>query len=163
MTQVNRHFQGEIQRLFSLKTLQSRAVMALNFYPGFNTGVIAFGFGVAAYFAWPVEPAIWLVFGLCALASLVWAVFQHKLWRGVGVVWLVLMLALGAGRSVWHTSAADAPRLPQHERTYRIEGWVSAIEKSGSSERYVVELLAVEHMEVHRLPCLLYTSPSPRD
>ena len=152
MIQVNRHFQGEIQRILSLNTLQSRAVMALNFYPGFNTGVIAFGIGVAAYFAWPHEPAVWVVFVLCAVASGVWAVFQHKLWSGAGAAWLILMVALGAGRSVWHTSATDAPRLPQLERTYRIEGWVSAIEKSGSSERYVVELLVVENMEQRRLP-----------
>ena len=152
MIQVNRHFQGEIQRILSLNTLQSRAVMALNFYPGFNTGVIAFGIGVAAYFAWPHEPAVWVVFVLCAVASGVWAVFQHKLWSGVGAAWLILMVALGAGRSVWHTSATDAPRLPQQERTYRIECWVSAIEKSGSSERYIVELLVVENMEQRRLP-----------
>ena len=152
MTKVNRHFQAEIQRIFSLETLQSRAVIALDFYPGFNTGVIVFGIGVAVYFAWPMEPSIWMVLGVCVASILVWSMFQHKSWGGAGAMWLVVMLTLGVGRSVWHTSAADAPRLPQQERTYRIEGWVSAIEKSGSSERYVVELLAAEHMEAQRLP-----------
>jgi len=152
MTQVNRHFQADVQRNFSLKRLQPHVVTAFNFYPGFNTSVIAFGIGVAVYFAWPTELAVWKAFGLCAVASVVWAVFQHRLWGGTGAVWLIFMLVLGVGRSVWHTSAADAPRLPQQERTYRIEGWVSAIEKSGSSERYVVELLAAENMEAVRLP-----------
>ena len=152
MTQVNRHFQADVQRNFSLKRLQPHVVTAFNFYPGFNTSVIAFGIGVAVYFAWPTELAVWKAFGLCAVASVVWAVFQHRLWGGTGAVWLIFMLVLGVGRSVWHTSAADAPRLPQQERTYRIEGWVSAIEKSGSNERYVVELLAAENMEAVRLP-----------
>ena len=152
MAKVNRHFREGIQQITSLKTWHAFLRAALEFYPGFNTGVIAFAVGVAAYFAWPVEPSVWTVFGLCVLASVVWTVFQHKSWGGVGVAWMILMVALGAGRSVWHSSAADTPRLPQQERTYRIVGWVSAIEKSGSSERYVVELLAVEHMEAHRLP-----------
>ena len=152
MTQVNRHFREGFQQISLLKTLQSPIRAALAFYPGFNAGVIAFAIGIVAYFAWPAEPEISGVLLFCVGASLLWAVFQHKLWPGVGVIWLIFMLALGAGRSIWHTSAADAPRLPQQERTYRIEGWVSAIEKSGKSERYVVELLAAEGLTADRRP-----------
>jgi len=122
------------------------------FYPGFNTTVIAFASGVAAYFAWPTEPDIWLVIGSCGFACAIWIVFQRTLWPGVGAIWLIFMLMLGLGRAAWHTSATDRPRLPQQERTYRIEGWVSAIEKSGKSERFVVELLSMRGMTAERMP-----------
>ena len=152
MAKVNRDFQGGFSQTTPANMLQSRAAAALSFYPGFNTAVIAFAIGIAAYFAWPREPELWLIISLCALVAGAWTIFQHKFWLGVGGVWLILMLMLGLGRAAWHTQAADIPRLPQQERTYQIEGWVSAIEKSGKSERFVVELLSVRGMRVEQMP-----------
>ena len=152
MTKVNREFQGGGLQASAPTTWRDRAFTALYFYPGFNTAVIAFATGIAAYFAWPFEPHTGVIVGVCGVAGAAWAVFQHKLWSGVGVLWLVFMLTLGLGRAVWHTQAADTQRLPQQERTYRIEGWVSAIEKSGNSERFTVELLSVRGMSAEQMP-----------
>lgn len=119
---------------------------------GFNTGVIAFAIGVGVYFGWPREPEMmWVaaaIFGLLLL----WLSGRHLNAAGAGVIWLVLLVGLGMGRAVWHTTSEDAPRLPSAERTYRIEGWVSAIEKSGKSERYVVETHAIRGMSADRKP-----------
>lgn len=152
MAKVNRHFWKGFQHILPLKLRPSKTLSELAIYPGFNSGVIAFAIGIAIYFSWPVEPAVWKVICLCIFAAAPWAIFQHKLWRGAGLFGLLLMMILGVGRSVWHVSAADTPRLPQQERTYRIEGWVSAIEKSGNSERYVVELSSVDRMAEARQP-----------
>ena len=152
MEKVNRNFQGGFVQTAPANLWRERAVAALAFYPGFNTAVIAFAIGIAAYFAWPSEPEVRLIIVLCGLAGGFWFVFQRRLWTGVGLVWLIFMLTLGLGRAVWHTAEADTPRLPQQERTYRIEGWVSAIEKSGNSERFVVELLSVRGMAEGRMP-----------
>jgi len=125
---------------------------AAYFDPGFNIAVIAFAIGIGAYFAWPYEPSMEILLGLSGLAFALWCVCRHFDWGGTGYVWLLSLLLLGFGRSVWHVKASDTPQLPQQERTYRIEGWVSAIEKSGSSERYVIDLISVENMRRESMP-----------
>ena len=152
MEKVNREFQGEVFQASASKSWGDRGLTALDFYPGFNAAVIAFAIGIAAYFSWSSEPNAGMVIGVCGVAGAIWAVSQQKLWPGAGVFWLIFMLSLGLGRAVWHTSAADTQRLPQQERTYRIEGWVSAIEKSGNSERFTVELLSVRGMSAKQMP-----------
>ena len=152
MAKVNRDFQSVFSQPAPANVWQSRIRAALGFYPGFNTAVIAFAIGIAAYFAWPAEPNIWYVVAFCGVTGGIWAAAQRNFWPGLGGAWLIFMLALGMGRAVWHTNATDTPRLPQQERTYRIEGWVSAIEKSGKSERFVVELLSVRGMSQERMP-----------
>jgi len=155
MAKVNRNFQDGFLQTLPAIMWRERGAAALAFYPGFNTAVIAFAIGVAIYFGWPTEPEVWQVITACCFLGTVWFVFMRKLWPGVGAVWLIFMLTLGFGRAVWHTAAADSPRLPQQERTYRIEGWVSAIEKSGNSERFVVELLSVRGMAAEEMPSRL--------
>ena len=152
MTKVNRDFQGGFAQLSPAKMWRQRIAPRLDFNLGFNTAVIAFAIGVAAYFAWPSEPNSKAIIALCAGTIVLWIIGQRQAWSGIGVLWLVLMFALGLGRAVWHTYASDTPRLPQQERTYRIEGWVSAIEKSGTSERLVVELLTLRGMSADRMP-----------
>ena len=143
MATVNRHFQDEVRQSAVADFWREALRRAATFYPGFNTAVIAFAVGIAVNFAWPGEPDWKIIAALCVvLAGVFWAL-RNKASVGLGLIWLVLMLALGMGRGVWHSAAVDAPRLSQGERTYRIEGWVSAIEKSGNSERYVVEMLSL--------------------
>lgn len=152
MAKVNSDFRGGFMQTAPAKIRQSSLVHIIAFYPGFNTAVIFFGIGVALYFGWPFEPDYRWAAIVCGAIGLLWLLAQRKDWRFAGFIGLSLMLALGFGRAVWHTQAADTPKLPQQERTYRIEGWVSAIEKSGKSERYVVELLSVRGLAAERMP-----------
>jgi len=152
MTKVNRHFQGGIAQSSPAVWGRRRIEAALEYYPGFNTAVIAFAIGIAIYFSWPSEPSFRLITASCSALGALWWVFRNQNWPAAGLIYLSFMVALGTGRAVWHTEAADAPRLPQQERTYRIEGWVSAIEKSGNSERYVVEILSIENMREDLIP-----------
>jgi len=152
MTKVNSNFQRRLTQSSPAELLRRKLVAALDFYPGFNITVIAFAIGIGTYFAWPYEPSGQIVLGLSGFTFALWVVFQRYDWTATGYVWLLCALVLGFGRSVWHVKASDAPRLPQQERTYRIEGWISAIEKSGKSERYVVDLISVENMRSDRMP-----------
>ena len=146
METVDRHFQGGFSQTTPLEFWRNQLSENLAFFPGFNTAVIAFAIGIAVYFAWPIEPDWRVAAALCIVSGGAYWALRSKIGAGLGSVGLIFMLALGIGRGVWHSAAADAPRLPQAERTYRIEGWVSAIEKSGKSERFVVETLAVRGM-----------------
>lgn len=148
----DRHFQGGFAQTAAPDRWRRLMRAAVLFYPGFNTGVIAFGIGIAMYFAWPKEPHWMGAAAFCAISGGVFWCFREKAIMGAGLIWLMFMLTLGFGRGVWHSAAADAPRLPEAERTYRIEGWVSAIEKSGKSERYVVEMLDAEGVARKEMP-----------
>lgn len=131
---------------------QGRREAFLSYYPGFNTAVLAFGVGICLYFAWPTEPDWRISVAICAALWAVFMAIRNRFNVGAGVIWLLFILSLGFGRSVWHSASADTPRLVDYERTYRIEGWVSAIEKSGKSERFVVETSSVRGLSVENTP-----------
>ena len=120
---------------------------------GFNLGVLAFALGIGAYFAMPFEPKLILIvsmsFGLLSL----YLILRRKGNFLANIIAYCLIVGFGLSRASWHTHAVETPRLPIQDYSYTVEGWVSAIEKSGHSERYVIDVLS----------CLLYTSPSPRD
>lgn len=152
MTEVNRSFRRGFAESSSAKMLGRLPGAVLEFHPGFNVAVVAFGIGVATYFAWLYEPSFLLTLGLLAALGTAWFVFHKRMWPATGIVWLIFLAVVGFGRAVWHTKAVDHPQFSQQERTYRIEGWISAIEKSGNSERYLVELLSVENVSSERMP-----------
>ncbi len=130
----------------------ARWAARLQVEPDFNTGVIAFAVGIGAYFALPQEPGVILVGQAILGFAVLWIVSSRKDFVGQGLVWIALLIALGFGRSLWHSAAAETPRLPVQEYTYRVEGWVSAIEKSGRSERYVIEVLDIERLSNAETP-----------
>ena len=152
METVNRHFQAGYSQTAAEGLWRKVFRQVAEYYPGFNTSVIAFAIGIAVYFAWSREPDGVIVMALCAVMGVAFLGLRHRTISGLGGVWILFVLALGIGRGVWHSAAAETPRLPQTERTYRIEGWVSAIEKSGKSERYVVETLAVRGLAEAEYP-----------
>ncbi len=155
MMDVNRDFQDEDAQFASLKKAFKRGFDAFEASLGFNSSVIAFAVGIGTYFSWPREPSVVIVSGLILFLGLLWLVAQRRFWVGASVFWLIVLVGLGVGRGVWHTAAVDDPRLPSFERTYRIEGWVSAIEKSGKSERYVVETHAIRGLTKDDMPTRL--------
>ena len=129
-----------------------RWISACRFDVDFNIGVLAFAIGIGAYFALPFEPNIkWLLGGLVLGFVVFWGL---RRWDGfgLGLLWLLLLLGLGLGRATWHTMSEETPRLPVQEYTYRVEGWVSAIEKSGRSERYVVEVTKIDRLSLDKRP-----------
>jgi competence protein ComEC len=152
MIDVNRDFQDGFTQSAPSKMRVSQALETVDASIGFNSGVVALGVGIAAYFSWSGEPSSTVIVGMLCLAAFIWWTFDRKGWQGLGLVWIILLVLLGLGRASWHTTMADAPRLPAVERTYRIEGWVSAIEKSGKSERYVVETHKVRGLTTERMP-----------
>lgn len=152
MEKVDRDFQGGFLQTPSAETWGRRVLNAVTFYPGFNTAVLAFAVGIGIYFSWPAEPDWRFSAALCLIAGAVFLGAREWLKFDSGLLWLVFIVTIGFGRGVWHTSAVDTVRLPQQERTYRIEGWVSAIEKSGKSERYVIEALSVRGMADDAIP-----------
>jgi competence protein ComEC len=152
MIDVNRDFQDGFAQSTPAKMRVQQALDALDASLGFNSGVIAFAVGIAAYFGWSREPSFVITAALIGAAAIGWWIFNRRAWRGFGVIWIVFLVLLGIGRAVWHTAEADASRLPVAERTYRIEGWVSAIEKSGKSERYVVETHKIRGLSAENKP-----------
>ena len=120
------------ERIASL--LQSWSTPA---YQNFDWGVALFAAGIAAYFAFPFEPSLMILAGLCfVLLTGLWLSdrFTRRLYP---FILILALLALGLGRAAWHTQAVSEPILPKYERSYTVTGWIEA--------------------------CLLYTSPSPRD
>ena len=63
-----------------------------------------------------------------------------------------LIVGFGIFRASWHTHAVEAPRLPGQDYSYTLKGWVSAIEKSGRSERYVIDVLSIENKPKNETP-----------
>ena len=97
--------------------------------------VVAFGAGIAVYFALPVEPSLLWLAPLCtALLALVW---MRRVPLAVVLGFAVL---LGVARAGWHSEAADAPRLPDTARTYTVTGWIEDIERGSRGLRWVVRV-----------------------
>ncbi len=156
MEKVNRDFERAFShspQSASWGALRERLRLTeFSFYAGFNTGIVAFAVGIFIYFAWPVEPDWRWVAAACGVSGGVFWALREKPNIWPSLIWLIFMATLGLGRLVWHSAEVETPRLPQQERTYRVEGWVSAIETSGKSERYVIETLAVRGMAEADIP-----------
>ncbi len=121
-------------------------------YQSFDWGVTAFAVGIAVYFALPFEPSlVWILMIISALGGLAWLMgrFAQRLYP---VVFIVFLMALGIGRSVWHTDAAAQPPLPDYERSYTVTGWIEAIEKSGTGFRWRLRVSEVSGLEPGKTP-----------
>lgn len=152
MSGDNSHFAPDWAHDGPAETRVGRLLAASHIDPGFNAGVIAIAIGIGAYFSVSVEPnATVVALVLLGVGCLYWGMSRADLW-GRQLMWLALLVALGFGRAVWHTAAAETPRLPVQEYTYRVQGWVSAIEKSGRSERYVIEVTEIERLNPDKTP-----------
>ena len=97
--------------------------------------VVAFGAGVALYFALPAEPSPWLLAPV-AVAGLAVALSRRLPLAAL----LGLAVLLGVARAGWHSAAVEAPRLSETARTYTVTGWIEDIERGSRGLRWVVRV-----------------------
>ncbi len=141
--------QTQVKTGWSQKRLSDAGVWLAD-VPAFNVGVVFFSIGIALYFGFGFEPDIRLVaLTIGLLAALCWA-FRARV--GFAPLCLMLLIFLGVGRSAWHSAAVATPNLPNYERTYRIQGWISDVERSGRGERYVVEIADIRGFSAAEQP-----------
>jgi len=114
----------------------------------FETGIVAFAFGVAAYFAWPSEPSLVIAFALaCAAIGLAWQAPPWAAgWSGVAAIMLTGF--------VWSAGHAHmmSPKPVQTEQRLTLEGWVSGIDVGGRMRRLQIDLVGSEPIPETGLP-----------
>ncbi len=121
----------------------------------FETFVIALGIGIGTYFALPFEPSLVLI-GILALVLVGVCFFLVvKRPKFAMPIMLILLGVLGLGRAAWHSDAAQRPKLPDYERSYQVEGWIKAIEKSGPRQRWVIAVDEIQGIEPLETPDMI--------
>ena len=125
---------------------------------GFEWGVVAFAAGIGLYFGAPFEPSFAIVASICAALLLFILTISEQQRRVKVLLMAMLLVHLGIGRSVWHSQAAEQPRLSSYERSYWVTGWVSAIEKSGPRLRWRIEVASIDGLDAMQTPKTIRTS-----
>jgi len=118
----------------------------------FEIFVIAFAAGIAVYFALSFEPSLHQIIAAGATLTIAAFIGRKNDWSHTGLIWMLLIALFGLGRSAWHTSLADAPRLSSYERVYDVTGQITAIEKSGPRMRWVLRPERIGNLKADRLP-----------
>lgn len=121
----------------------------------FERFVILFGVGIALYFYLPLEPKLALVTSALFM-TFIGGFYCHRFLRSYApVFWLVCLVLVGVFRAGWHTAAMDDNRLPDYKRSYEVEGWIQAIEKSGPRLRWVVVPSEIDRLSDAETPRLI--------
>lgn len=124
----------------------------------FEWSVAAFAAGIGLYFAAPFEPSL-AVLTLCGgVIGVIRAVLPAKNAALRYGLFLGFCLVLGAGRSAWHSQTLQTPSMPSYERSYRVTGWVSAVEKSGPRTRWRIQIASIEGLSPEETPVSIRTS-----
>ncbi|MBX9861315.1 MAG: competence protein ComEC family protein [Hyphomicrobium sp.] len=113
---------------------------------------VAFGTGIAIYFALPSEPALWTTLAVPAIAlGLVLSARGASLAYVAGLALLVMSLGFAAAKT--RTEAARAPVL-QHELRYAdVEGVVELIEpRPTRGERLTLRVISIRGLAADRQP-----------
>ncbi|MEZ5931670.1 MAG: ComEC/Rec2 family competence protein [Alphaproteobacteria bacterium] len=121
---------------------------------------VAFGLGVALYFALPSEPSPWTV-PLLLLPYLLAAMLilrqapDHQQRRGpFFMMGLLLLPLLGLGSAQWRTYQVDAPVI-ERRGAYQIEGEVLLVEARVKGDRLVLGDLMIEGLEDEATPATI--------
>lgn len=109
---------------------------------------IAFGLGIAAYFAAADEPARWAG-PVLALVALGLAVPGRGLWRALALA--LGFMALGFSAASLRTALVAAPML-ERERIAEVRGFVEAIDYSANRQRLTIRPTAIAELEPGALP-----------
>ena len=118
----------------------------------FERFIIAFAIGVGLYFSLPGEPNLVLILSALFMAAIGGHFCSRNLENLSSIFWLVFIVLLGISRATWHTGVLDQNRLPDYERSYEVEGWIKAIEKSGPRLRWVVVPQRMSRLPTAELP-----------
>ncbi len=117
----------------------------------FEWCLVAFGSGIAAYFAWPVEPNWVLSFTAPLFLYAVLFGFRARPTAHEFIL-LALFASAGFARAVHHTQATKAPILPDVRRTYTFTGWIENIHSSGKLQHFYVRVQSVERLAPEQMP-----------
>jgi len=120
--------------------------------PRFEGLIIAFAAGIGLYFALPFEPQLWICAAICLIMGGVYWRLNQQFMPLAGAALCLLAVNFGVGRAASHTLAADAPSLPNYERSYDVTGWISGIDASGKGVRYLIELESLRGVAPEKTP-----------
>ena len=113
-----------------------------------------FGLGIIIYFALPFEPDPIVLAAISVLLLTLWALFlrgsKYRAW-----IILVLFGVIGCLRAASHTALVDTPVLPADEEAYSVTGWVQAVEKSGTRERWRIRVTGIDELPRSETPKLI--------
>lgn len=110
---------------------------------------VALGAGSAAYFALPFEPGAAMVHvaGMAALSALTAAIFLKDCPRVFYTLVLGALIAAGLGLAQHRTQSLTPPPVEASERARLVEGWIEKVERSGSRERLLIRVIALQGAE----------------
>lgn len=117
---------------------------------------VVFGAGIAAYFALPAEPPLWLAAGLALFAG--FALFQLGATRLRLPALTVLLMSLGLFAAVLRTALVAAPILPAEVGPAMLEGVVEAREQNENGVRLVIRPMTFGGLKAADLPARLRIS-----
>lgn len=127
----------------------------------FEWCLMAFGVGIALYFAWPVEPVWW--WGITGLVGiLLGLVFLSLRPRLAGPVLLCALCLAGFSRSAVHSHFVSAPILPNYERSYEVTGWIEDVNKSGPLQHFYIRVHSIARLEAAKTPHRIRIRIKPR-
>ncbi|MGB6318472.1 MAG: ComEC/Rec2 family competence protein [Litorimonas sp.] len=104
----------------------------------FESAVLAFACGIAAYFAWPSEPkGLWV--GLTCIFAIATSIVARGVWSSVSI--LFLLSCLGFAWSTLHAGLVS-PNPMVAEQRLEVTGWVSAIDDVGRMRRLTIDVVS---------------------
>ena len=68
------------------------------------------------------------------------------------IIFILLLIMLGVGRSAWHSTASETPRLANYERIYEVTGWVEAVEQSRRGYRWRLRVNNIQGLRPDETP-----------
>lgn len=111
---------------------------------------VAFGLGIAVYFALPAEPALWAGI-VAAAATCGWAALRWP--RGDALAALgAAMVAAGFATATLHARLADAPMLERPLRYAAFDGRVIEVETRTDSVRLLLDRVAIAGLAPEKTP-----------
>lgn len=118
----------------------------------FDAFVMAFGMGIAIYFALSFEPLLLVLTVVSAGVAFTLWLTRHTsrdIWVWTFLLWGVL---LGCGRSAWQSQSISSVTLPSYERAYDVTGWVESIAASGKGVRWHIVVENFDDLAPHEYP-----------
>ncbi|MEQ8967204.1 MAG: ComEC/Rec2 family competence protein [Azospirillaceae bacterium] len=112
---------------------------------------VAFGAGVALFFALPADPPVWA--GPTALAHAAAGLALARRYGRAGPVFVALVaLAAGFGAAQWRTARVDAPLLRGEVGPVTVEGRVVALDRRPDGVRITLDRLVLDRLAPEERP-----------